>query len=186
MNTSEFVELAALVVTIISTLVVPFLQRPILSYTDPYDLSNSNNTTKIGMTVSNQGLAPAENVVISLSANDVKFNNFSFKPIIPNSSATNNTIDYQLIQMGSLASGQSIAVEGYLHSNATQPHWWYITPSVFFKTSVAYTQDHIRLVQTLMAVFATVATILLIHLFWRYYYRKQTVKEYDYTIKLIE
>ena len=55
MNTSEFVELATLVVTIISTIMVPFLQRPILSYTNPTDLIHSNNnTTKISMSVSNQ------------------------------------------------------------------------------------------------------------------------------------
>ena len=51
-------------------------------------------------------------------------------------------------------------------------------------TPILSIDSHIRIVQTLITLFGIVASILLVHLFWKYYYRKQTVKEYDYAIKL--
>lgn len=188
MNTSEFVELATLVITIASSLIIPFLQRPILSYTDPFnvDVNSNTTTTKIGMSVTNYGLTPAEDVVISLSSKNAEFENFSLRPFIPNSITTNGTVGYEIIQIGNLAAGQTVNIEGYIHGTMRQIYSWDISPSVFFKISSAYTQAYIVTLQLLITVFGIGASIALIYLSWHHYYRKQAVKEYDYAIKLVE
>ena len=115
-------ELATLVLTIVSTLILPFLQRPILGYSNTYDelpKIDSIYSTELTVGITNYGLAPASDVVISFSSENSKFRGFSIEPAIPGSN-TSYDIGHGTIEIENIAAGQHIEVNGYMDSSTAK------------------------------------------------------------------
>ena len=80
---TEIIALGGLIVTIVSALVAPFGQLPVLDYTVTGPFSTVNGTfMSFDVVIHNYGTIATKNVLISFSAEDITFIGFSSEPFL--------------------------------------------------------------------------------------------------------
>src|SRR5690348_4199533 len=92
MKTSDTIGFVSLIVTIITGIIFPFIQRPFLGYevTQPLETSKKNVET-FKVIIHNYGIVAAKNVIASLSADNVRFLEFVSKPYMSRQFVVDNT-----------------------------------------------------------------------------------------------
>lgn len=82
MNTSDRISFGSLIVTMITSLVFPFIQVPLLDYSfDPANI-DKNSTKDLTIKIHNFGLAPAKHVVGALGDGNVIFKDITSEPFL--------------------------------------------------------------------------------------------------------
>jgi hypothetical protein len=110
LGAADVISLVGLIGTIVGALVVPFSQLPILDYTvtGPFP-TTKKDTQKFEIAIHNSGTINAENVLVSLKADNTKFSEFSSQPFlanyfIDNASANSGRTGEALIEIKDLPS----------------------------------------------------------------------------------
>src|SRR5215831_5790874 len=81
MNTSDSISFGGLIVTIITGMVFPLIQKPLLDYSfDPYIFKDSPEDLVVK--IHNIGLAPAKHVVGAMKGDKVTFSNIMSDPFL--------------------------------------------------------------------------------------------------------
>jgi hypothetical protein len=95
---SESISLVTLIATIVLALVGPFGQLPILDYSvsGPFSSEGQGENKTYDIRVQNYGTVTAKNIIISLEAKDVKFEDFSSTPYLANQLIFNKSIQGSL------------------------------------------------------------------------------------------
>ncbi|HZA64024.1 MAG TPA: hypothetical protein VE573_14205 [Nitrososphaeraceae archaeon] len=88
MSQADTIALGALILSILTTGLIPIITNPLLDYS--VDVPQNNTMLKID--IKNLGLAPAKHVVVSIIANNVNFSNFESIPFLANYFKVNTTI----------------------------------------------------------------------------------------------
>ena len=101
MNTSDSISFGGLIVTIITGMVFPFIQKPILDYSfQPENVNKTSTkdlTKDLAIKIHNFGLAPAKHVVGSMKGNNLTFSNITSEPFLSKyfRTNTNGTTGYR-------------------------------------------------------------------------------------------
>jgi hypothetical protein len=88
MGQADTIALGSLILSIVVTGILPFLLSPLLDYS----ASPQENGTKLTITMTNLGLASANNIMGSVSAKNVTFSNFESQPFLANHFRANSSI----------------------------------------------------------------------------------------------
>jgi hypothetical protein len=101
MNPGDAISFGSLIVTIISTFILPLLQAPILGYLisdpEPLDLAQEN-ILQSKIKINNYGTSPAKHVVGSMSADNTTFLNFTVNPFLSKQFKDNTNSSNQTTQ----------------------------------------------------------------------------------------
>lgn len=171
MNSSQYIELGGLFVTAFSTLIIPFLERPFLGYSDieiPQEYASSNDK-KFLVNVTNHGFETANGLVLSInsSAYKVNFTNFILNPSVPNhliNNSSNTRIGHGVLEITKIPARQNFAVEGYIYSpnpNITSDD---LIASLFSNETTGYSNGVVMITVNLILVFIIIAIVAIIYL----------------------
>ena len=86
----EVIAIASLIATLVTTLVAPFGQLPVLDYT-VNGLSSDGDEQRFEVSLHNYGTVVAKNVIVSFHANGMKFEDFSSFPFLADQAIHNKT-----------------------------------------------------------------------------------------------
>ncbi len=171
MNSSQYIELGGLFVTVFSTLIIPFLERPFLGYSDieiPQEYASSNDK-KFLINVTNHGFETANGLVLSINSSvyKVNFTNFILNPSVPNhliSNSSNTQVGHGVLEITNIPARQNFGVEGYIYSpnpNITSDD---LIPSLFSNETTGYSNGVVMITVNLILVFIIVAIVAIIYL----------------------
>jgi uncharacterized repeat protein (TIGR01451 family) len=103
-----------IIVTLITTMLFPFFQFPLLDYTMNQVMNGGYVTFTIDIT--NRGLASANNVIISMKSEGMTFSNITSEPFIPNSNITSNKPGHAVVEIEVIPAAASNRITGVLNS----------------------------------------------------------------------
>lgn len=89
MNTSDSISFGGLIVTMITSLVFPFIQVPLLDYSFEPDYIFKQDPKDLTIKIHNSGLAPAKHVIGALKADNLTFSKITSEPFLSNYFRTN-------------------------------------------------------------------------------------------------
>jgi hypothetical protein len=171
MNFPEFIGFAGLVITIITGIFFPFIQRPIISYevSDPTKIKNPQDIERSIIKIRNNGMGQATHVLVSLSGKNVEFLNFTSEPFLSKHfmvDAVNKT-DNALYEIDALPP-QSEVITSVLYDitkvNSSNP----IAINVSSDQSMGYGGWQMNIIIVSYIAFAIIASLLFLIIYRRY------------------
>lgn len=89
---TDAIALGTLIITIATTGLFPFLINPMLDYIVNFEREEMPNIQDYNIEVTNWGLSPANNVILSMTSANTNFFNFTSEPFLGNLTTSNITI----------------------------------------------------------------------------------------------
>jgi hypothetical protein len=92
LDVTDAISLGSLIITIAASGLYPFLINPVLDYEVNYIREERPNIQEYKVDLTNWGLSPANNVILSMTSSNAKFFNFTSEPFLGNLTGSNISI----------------------------------------------------------------------------------------------
>jgi hypothetical protein len=161
-KTGDVIAIVGLIATIVVPLLIPLVQAPIIDYVTkgPFN-TNKDNIQRFEIVINNIGIA-ADHVIVSLTANNTTFLNFTSQPFLAKHvNATTNKVGSGLLDIDNLPAGSQIIITATVSSSANQKPQPELTTYVHSSKVVGYHQiyDMFIFYLALFVVYAILAVI---------------------------
>jgi hypothetical protein len=182
MNSQESMQLVGLIVTTLSSLIItPLKDLPIIDFSDIITSETQNPTVKkFSIVVSNYGMGPAKNVLVSITGYNARFFNFSSEPFLLSTyfkvdNVTMNQTGHGFFEIDTLPSGAQLNATGYMDISKS-PKELSLEATIFSDKVIGYRNWHKDFINYSIVTFLVIASGLVLFLRIYYYYRRQNIE----------